>query len=96
MLCVATSAACLLEGTREMQAEAEARTQEQDNSGRAGKTGPPCGSRCPQPFPQILRDMISALEIQSREGTLVFLKLEAEFWLFIQQNIPMDYLGVKR
>lgn len=53
MLCVATSAASLSEGAREMQAEAEAGTQ-QDNSGLAGETGPPCGSQCPQPSSHVL------------------------------------------
>lgn len=51
------------------------------------------GLSVPSPLPT--SSEINALEIRSREGTLVFLKLEAEFWLFIQQNIPMDYLGVK-
>ena len=50
---MATSAASLSEGAREMQAEAEAGTQ-QDNSGLAGETGPPCGSQCPQPSSHVL------------------------------------------
>lgn len=54
MLCVATSAVGLSEGAREMQAEAEAGTQEQDNSGLVGETGPPCGSQCPQPSSHVL------------------------------------------
>ena len=51
----------------------------------------PVGLSVPSPLPT--SSEISALEIRSREGTLVFLKLEAEFWLddsFLSALLPSN------